>query len=83
MDDAGIYRFVVAGRYVLLTHDMDFSNILKFPPNSTAGIVVIREDGLKEATMRRRLFLYLESADPRTLQGVLTIFSAKSIRKRG
>ncbi len=82
MDDAEIYRFVIANRYVLLTHDMDFSNILKYPPNGTLGIIVVREDGLKEATMRRRFFLYIESATSRTLQGVLTVFSAKSIRQR-
>ena len=62
--------------------DKDFSNILKFPPNRTPGIIVVREDGLKEATMRRRLFLFLESTDLRTLRGVLTVFSARSIRKR-
>lgn len=82
MADAEIYRFVVEKRYVLLTHDKDFSNILKFPPNRTPGIIVVREDGLKEATMRRRLFLFLESTDLRSLRGVLTVFSARSIRKR-
>jgi predicted nuclease of predicted toxin-antitoxin system len=82
MADAEIFRFVVEKRYVLLTHDKDFSNILKFPPGGTPGIIVVREDGLKEATMRRRLFLFLESTNLRALQGMLTVFSARSIRKR-
>ena len=41
-DDTIIYRQCLAENRCLITFDTDFCNILRFPPDATAGIIVIR-----------------------------------------
>jgi predicted nuclease of predicted toxin-antitoxin system len=41
-DDDEIYKACQIARRVILTLDMDFSNPLRFPPEPTAGILVVR-----------------------------------------
>jgi hypothetical protein len=40
--DEAIYRACLRNKQVLLTLDMHFSNPLRFPPDETEGIVVLR-----------------------------------------
>ncbi|NUQ40788.1 MAG: DUF5615 family PIN-like protein [Calditrichaceae bacterium] len=40
--DKKLYRFCIKEQRCLVTLDLDFSDTLRFPPEKTAGIVVIR-----------------------------------------
>ena len=55
--DEAIYKTCVARERVLITLDLDFTNPLRFPPQQTAGVVVLRPPRpvlpLIEATLRR------------------------------
>lgn len=40
--DDGLYRVCASEGRVLVTLDLDFSNVLRFPPDRSAGIIVLR-----------------------------------------
>jgi uncharacterized protein (DUF433 family) len=56
--DEALYKTCVADGRVLITLDLDFANPLRFPPEPTAGVVVLRPKRpilpLIEATLRQR-----------------------------
>jgi predicted nuclease of predicted toxin-antitoxin system len=41
-DDRDLYQLCIAENRALVTLDLDFSNILRYPPENTAGLIVLR-----------------------------------------
>jgi len=41
-DDTDLYQICVSENRALVTLDLDFSNILRYPPEGTPGLVVLR-----------------------------------------
>jgi len=41
-DDGDIYNFLKYNEYILITFDLDFTDIRKFPPEFLKGIIVLR-----------------------------------------
>lgn len=41
-DDTDLYQICISENRALVTLDLDFSNILRFPPESTPGLIVLR-----------------------------------------
>ena len=40
--DPEVYDHCISGGYVFVTLDLDFSNVLRYPPEPTQGLVVLR-----------------------------------------
>jgi len=41
-DDRNLYRLCISENRALVTLDLDFSNVLRYPPENTAGLIVLR-----------------------------------------
>lgn len=67
---------------VLLTIDLDFSNILDYPPNDYQGIIVIRYDVADENEVLNTLKQALEDLYRDTLRQVLVIVEKNRYRVR-
>ena len=67
---------------VFLTVDMDFSNILTYPPQDYAGIVVIRYQARNEAQVIDALRQALEDLYRDDLRGALVVISEDHYRVR-
>jgi predicted nuclease of predicted toxin-antitoxin system len=67
---------------VLITEDMDFSNILDYPPNDFAGIIVIRYSAKEEIKTINSLKQALEDLYREDLRGVLVVVSSERYRVR-
>jgi len=78
--DEAIYRAGIAEGRVLITLDLDFANLFRFPPAQTAGVVVLRPPrpvlALIEATLRAAL----PTLTQRDLRGCLWIVEPGGIR---
>ena len=81
-DDETIANRLLAETRILITLDMDFSNIRAYPPDEYAGIVVLRlrtQDKRTVLSYLRRLARALEERDP---EGELWIVQHDRIRFR-
>lgn len=67
---------------VLLTVDLDFANILDYPPKDYAGIVVLRYQPEDEAEITATLKQALKDLHRESLRGVLVIVSTQRYRIR-
>ena len=67
---------------VLITLDLDFSNVLRFPPAKYAGIVVLRlPHPTKLETIRERVRVFLRASERKNLSGQLWIVEQDRIRE--
>lgn len=80
--DEEIYKTLSGGRWLLISYDSDFSNKVKFPPEPTAGIIVVRMMGMKFTHAYRKLLMFLSATDLRHLKSTLTILKKNSVRTR-
>lgn len=60
---------------ILLTVDMDFSNILDYPPPDYRGIIVMRDQGGRDETASNTLKLVLAEMYPEKLRGRLVVIN--------
>jgi predicted nuclease of predicted toxin-antitoxin system len=67
---------------VLLTEDMDFANILDYPPQDYVGIIVIRYQAKNEAEVTITLKQALEDLYRDELRGVLVVIAEDRYRVR-
>ncbi|MCA1718830.1 MAG: DUF5615 family PIN-like protein [Actinobacteria bacterium] len=80
-DDELIEACRTEGR-VLLTLDLDFSNVLRFPPERYAGIAVLRvPHPIDLDTIRERVRVFLKAAPQEELSGRLWIVEQGRIRE--
>ena len=80
--DEDVLHFAVAERRVLVTLDSDFANVIRFPPDATAGIVRLRVHPPAEQKIRAcidRALLLLSNVD---LTGRLAVVDEDKIRIR-
>lgn len=79
--DEIIYDVCRSERHCLVTLDLDFGNVLRFPPETTAGIAVLRPPGKTVlrvlATLTRQL---VKALDKERLDGRLWIVELERIR---
>jgi predicted nuclease of predicted toxin-antitoxin system len=67
-EDQSVYEHCIAEGRVLVTLDLDFSNVLRYPPEPTPGIVVLRGPNDLFGTVRilvRTLIGALATVSPR------------------
>ena len=80
--DETIFKVCKNNGYCLATLDKDFSNILNFPPESGAGIVVFRlpnKPGIRDITILVHSFLH--AVKGHSLAGKLWIVEKSRIRE--
>jgi predicted nuclease of predicted toxin-antitoxin system len=68
---------------VLVTLDLDFSNILAYPPANFTGIVVLRLADQAHTTVQRAIQRVLDLLPQETVDGALWIVEERRIRIRG
>lgn len=67
---------------VLVTLDLDFSNVLRFPPQQYAGIVVLRvSHPIELGSIRQRVRVLLKASESESLSGRLWIVEQDRIRE--
>ena len=67
---------------VLFTLDLDFSNVLRFPPERYAGIVVLRvPHPIELETIRERVQVLLRASEHEKLSGQLWVVERDRIRE--
>jgi predicted nuclease of predicted toxin-antitoxin system len=67
---------------ILVTMDQDFANVLRFPPNTTAGIAVIRFSGQANLRLLQSLVSALLGAlEAKLIGGKLWIVEPNRIRE--
>jgi hypothetical protein len=80
-DDDSICRVVGAEGRVFITLDRDFGEVLRFPPEATAGIVVLAASGrLSKSIIQSRIADLLAVLDTEPLNGSLWIVEPGRIR---
>jgi predicted nuclease of predicted toxin-antitoxin system len=68
---------------VLITLDLDFSNILAYPPAHFTGIVVLRLNDQAHVTVESAIRRVLDLLPQERIAGVLWIVEERRIRIRG
>jgi len=78
--DPALYDHCVSEGYVLVTLDLDFSNVLRYPPERTPGLVVLRGPNDLFPTVRILFQTLLNALTRDTPSGHLWIVEPGRIR---
>ncbi len=80
MADPALYEHCVSEGNILVTLDLGFSNVLRFPPEGTPGLVVLRGPNDLFATMRILVQTLIDALNTGTPSGRLWIVELGRIR---
>lgn len=78
--DIEIYDYLRDHDYVLLTFDLDFSDIRKFPPELVEGIIVLRFKNKRIQDIMAETLIYLDELIKLDYKHSLAIFQNSGIR---
>jgi predicted nuclease of predicted toxin-antitoxin system len=79
--DKRLYEVCTAEQYCLVTLDLDFADVTRFPPTSTSGIVVIRVPRNPSLPLLERLIRqFLEALARMSVENLLWIVEVGRIR---
>jgi len=81
LKDEEIFNLACKERRVLVTRDLDFGNILRYPPYKSSGIIILRTHLLSQEEMFKILKKALEEGKNR-LEGTLIIATKDRLRLR-
>ena len=82
-NDSAIFGFAQKEQRILITCDLGFSNIVQYPPEKTAGIIVVRiPDEIPIPQFNKVLLEAIQGIDER-LPAHLAIVDLKKVRLRG
>ena len=73
LSDDHLYRLIQAQQRVLITRDLDFANLLRYPPNSQCGLIVLRIHRWPSGEIPTLVEELLTRVEPTTLIGALVI----------
>ncbi|WP_165225182.1 DUF5615 family PIN-like protein [Aquisphaera insulae] len=79
-DDETVYETCRAAGRVLMTLDLDFANPLRFPPEHTEGVIVVRPPRPLLPAIRATLLSVLPQLRTQLLKGALWIVEPGRIR---
>ena len=74
------FEFLIDHEYVLMTFDLDFSDIRKFPPELVEGIIVLRFKNIRIQDLLRETLNYLDKLKKLDYKHSLAIFQNSGIR---
>jgi predicted nuclease of predicted toxin-antitoxin system len=81
-DDPEVLQAAVAEDRILVTNDHDFGNVLVYPPEDTAGIVVLNPPGRVSVRLLRRLVVaFLKALSREDIRQKLWIVEPGRIRE--
>lgn len=80
--DERIRAFAIADHRVLLTLDVDFANILRFPPAGTPGVIRLKVHPPSETAIREQIEKALSVLNDQSLEGCLAVAQGDMIRIR-
>lgn len=82
-DDAGVFSHAQAGGFVLVSGDLGFANILRYPLGSHRGIVIARfPNEMPAVQVTRSVVAALRMLSEEDLRGNLVVISPGRIRLR-
>lgn len=79
LTDEEIFSIACKEKRILITRDLDFSNILHYPPHKSSGIIVLRTHLLSKEEMFSILLKSLQTPEEQ-LQGTLVIAQKDRLR---
>jgi predicted nuclease of predicted toxin-antitoxin system len=79
-DDIDLYQLCISENRILVTLDLDFSNILRYPPENTAGLIVLRGPDDLFATVRILMETLIEALSRENPLSQLWIVEAGRVR---
>jgi len=80
INDKDLYNICVSEGYILVTLDIHFSNVLRFAPEPTPGLVVLRGPDDLFATIRILVRTLIDGLERETPEGTLWIIEPGRIR---
>jgi len=80
IEDEKLYRLCKVEGYILVTIDIHFSNVLRFDPEGTPGIVVLRGPNDLFATTRKLIETFVEAVSSENPEGKLWIVEPERVR---
>ena len=78
--DENIYDLIRLESYLLITRDMDFSNILRYPASSNCGIILLRVRLMRVDEIILLLRDLLSRVTIQDLQGSITVINKNRYR---
>lgn len=82
LSDDVVYTLAKAERRTIFTRDLDFSNLLRYPPRGTAGIIVLRVSDMTAAEITTLVADFIGKHTPTELQDALIILEPFRVRFR-
>lgn len=80
--DEKIRECAIAEDRILLTLDVDFANVLRFPPAGTPGVIRLKIHPPTEAAIREQIRKAIAILKDRSLKGCLAVCHGNLIRIR-
>jgi predicted nuclease of predicted toxin-antitoxin system len=80
--DADLLQLATERSMVLLTNDKDFCDILRYPPSSHSGIIVLRIAAATETEVHEALLRLLADHSLDSLDRTLAVVSSRKYRLR-
>jgi predicted nuclease of predicted toxin-antitoxin system len=80
--DEKVREYAIAENRVLLTLDVDFANVLRFPPAGTPGVIRLKIHPPTEAAIREQIAKAIAVLKDRSLAGCLAVSHGNVIRIR-
>lgn len=80
IEDQALYEWCIAEGRILVSLDKDFSNVLRFPPQGTPGLVVLRGPDDLSPTLRILMQTLVQALVSNSPVGKLWIVEAGRIR---
>lgn len=67
-------------KWIIITHDKDFGNLLHYPLRSHAGVILLRLKNQSPHNVIRHLIPFLKTTDIKKIKGRLVIFREDRIK---
>ncbi len=81
--DQEVFDYAQAQGAILVTSDKDFSNVLRFPPGTHAGIIIVRvPDELPTSKVNQEMLNALRGLADEELEGLLIVVEVGRVRIR-
>lgn len=81
--DADLYQVCIAENRCLITLDLDFADIIRFPADTTAGIIVVRpHQPITFDVMKRMIELLVKALETTSPESSLWILEPHQLRMR-
>jgi predicted nuclease of predicted toxin-antitoxin system len=78
--DSDVALLALKENRIIITRDLDFANIILYPPRKYPGIIVIKVHALKPSDINDLLTLFLRSISPETIRHCLVILEPNRFR---